>query len=393
MDYDDKNLDDPDCDIDRYDLPAGWQPDDPYQKARAEYRKRNAVRSCRQSLFETRAANKFMHGPAAAPPAELFGPMWRTGELAILAGEPGIGKSILAVQIAESIARTKSGKWKMESGSSNLPFSTLHFPLDVLYLDLERSQAQFKQRYTCPSPVPGKLPVKYRFSSKLRRAAFGELDIPDEFDGDFLRYFHHSLELLFDDEPAKVIIIDNLAALDPRGGPAATARRLGSLRLYAAETGTSILVLMSCEHKVKVPRPAAANSNVRNSSLFTIHSSLSACADSVFAIARSTFAHDIRYIKHLKGNYVTVENGKCKTESNPENFPLSTFSFPLSSDVHVFNLGRMENCKWQTVNNSEHLALTTDHLALSPAKPFLGFEYLGISTEESHLRNYAAEAL
>src|ERR1043165_816925 len=68
----------------------------------------------------------------------LFDEFWREGELALFFGEPGVGKSLLAVQIAEAIARGE-------------PIANLAMPRTgrtVLYIDLVLSDVQFRARYS-----------------------------------------------------------------------------------------------------------------------------------------------------------------------------------------------------------------------------------------------------
>jgi Mrp family chromosome partitioning ATPase len=60
----------------------------------------------------------------------LFDSFWQPAELALLFGHPGVGKSLLAVQIAEAIAR---GNRILGEGAAEIP------PQRVLYVDLVMS--------------------------------------------------------------------------------------------------------------------------------------------------------------------------------------------------------------------------------------------------------------
>src|SRR3954470_5244187 len=52
-------------------------------------------------------------------PRKLFGKLWFEGEICILFADTNVGKSILAVQIADSISRGTSGVFKdPESGTA-----------------------------------------------------------------------------------------------------------------------------------------------------------------------------------------------------------------------------------------------------------------------------------
>src|SRR6187401_2800167 len=80
---------------------------DPYTKQREKIRREQAELDRTDTMLLTRPANEW-HLPVRDRKAyseELFGPLWRVGEVALLSGPRGVGKSILAVQIAESIAR------------------------------------------------------------------------------------------------------------------------------------------------------------------------------------------------------------------------------------------------------------------------------------------------
>ena len=71
----------------------------------------------------------------------LFGEFWREGELAMLFGAAGAGKSVLAMQIADSIARGRGIEaFKMEVKRQK-----------VLYVDLVFSDTQFQMRYSHPA--------------------------------------------------------------------------------------------------------------------------------------------------------------------------------------------------------------------------------------------------
>ncbi len=350
-----------------YDSSAGWQPKDEWAKFREQYRKNHSEEFCSDSMLETKPANDCLRTPAAkTTPTNLFGGLWRIGELAVLAGESGVGKSILAVQIAESIARGRSAPVTRHSSL---------VPQNVLYLDFQHTDGQFAERYMCLSPIPGKLPVKYRFSSRLSFTRFGEIDIPEAFNGDIARYFDHSLNLTLADENAKVIVIDNLAWLDPKAtGNAAAIRRLRSLKLYAMTNEVSILVLHNS--RARRLRP--------HSSLVTcpLSEDLAQIPDSIFSLCPSTFSPDIRYVKHLRS--VGAQAASLHPAAADSVSSLSTVHHPLSTDeVLTFQLAR---------SSGPVSSLVTRHSSLSEG-PFLGFTFLGPSEEKDHLRDYAAEAL
>lgn len=121
---------------------------DRWKKARQKYRE-GAIPHMGQTVLDLRSANDWLQRsdePAAV--RKLFGDFWLEGELAILFADTGKGKSILAVQIAESLA----------SGRPIEPFEMDYKPSDtlgsdwpqtpILYLDFELSTDQFNRRYS-----------------------------------------------------------------------------------------------------------------------------------------------------------------------------------------------------------------------------------------------------
>lgn len=78
-------------------------------------------------MMNIKTANQTILEASLLPtPRALWDSFWYEGELSCLFADSNVGKSILAVQIADRIARTDN----------------------VLYLDFELSEKQFQLRYT-----------------------------------------------------------------------------------------------------------------------------------------------------------------------------------------------------------------------------------------------------
>src|SRR6476620_6022909 len=89
----------------------------------------------KNSLFNIKPVNDWIAASKKKPaPRYRFGEFWLEGELSILFADTGKGKSVLAVQIAESIAR----------GVPIKPLKLTSKPQKVLYLDFELSDKQFE---------------------------------------------------------------------------------------------------------------------------------------------------------------------------------------------------------------------------------------------------------
>ncbi len=90
------------------------------------------------AVFHVCTGNRWMEmGEREAPPNMLFGELWLRNELCILFADTNVGKSVLAVQVANSLSRR----------SPIRPFALQSRALKVLYIDFELSTQQFCTRY------------------------------------------------------------------------------------------------------------------------------------------------------------------------------------------------------------------------------------------------------
>lgn len=259
------------------------------------------------TMLETRpAAEHLTNDPDKCAPGDLFGPLWRTGEVAILFGETAAGKSILATQIAEAIAsggRCLPAAYCVDEDDDDSPIIRTAGPQKVLYFDFELTPAQFTERYTCPATKQ-----RYSFSPDHLRSVIDEDigPIPEAFRGDLTKFLLHSVTSAVDETEARVVIIDNLAYLTKTAGRGNSGVALiKNLRLFARNTGTSVLILAN---SIRRPpdRPIRLD-DLAGSSTFA-H-----LADSVFALGRSPLDDSIRYIKHLKSRTTRLEYDAAKT--------------------------------------------------------------------------------
>lgn len=193
-----------------------------------------------------RRANDTVMGRMRKPPEALFDACWREGELALLFGEPGSGKSLLAVQIADAIAR----------GTRLLsPETSRKRRQKVLYIDLVLTEKQFRERYS-----------EYRFATDLYREA------PP--DGEDLFRWTAAMVARFG---FKAVIIDDLTLVTRTAdGTREALILMYALRRLTVETGVSILVLADTYpfvHENQSPERGLRRSRV-----------LCGIADSVFAL-------------------------------------------------------------------------------------------------------------
>ena len=205
--------------------------------------------------------------------------LWYEGEVCCLFADSNLGKSIYAVQIGESIAKTKR----------------------VLYFDFELSDKQFQLRYT---DEQGRL---YRFSDKFYRVEINKenLDV-DNFEESIIR----NIEDAALQSGAEVLIIDNLSWICSNSEKGDVAG-LFMMRLTALKKKHNFSVLVIAHPpKRDMTRPITQNDLAGSKKLFNFF-------DSCFAIGQSAKDNGLRYIKQIK-----VRHGEF--EYNSENVIVCT---------------------------------------------------------------------
>ncbi|MFZ4725862.1 MAG: AAA family ATPase, partial [Paludibacter sp.] len=148
-------------------------------------------------LFTTQSANSWIEQAKSRPiPKMLFSEFWYEREVCILFSDTNLGKSILAVQIANSISQ----------GKPILGFKLEAEKQSVLYFDFELTEKQFQNRYS------ENYENAYQFDNNLMRVEINpDSEIPDRMN--FEEYLYDSLESLIIESKAKILIIDNLTYL------------------------------------------------------------------------------------------------------------------------------------------------------------------------------------
>ncbi|HIC32092.1 MAG TPA: LuxR family transcriptional regulator [Flavobacteriaceae bacterium] len=210
-------------------------------------------------------------------PNMLFSEFWYENELCILFADTNLGKSILAVQIADSLSRGKPiYGFKLEAQ-----------PKKVLYLDFELSDKQLENRYSIDYTK------HYSFSDNFLRAELNsELTLPKECNT-IEDYICDTLEQTVYNNNVEVLIIDNLTYLNNDNEKAKYALHLMKLlKKLTKSTSISILVL-SHTPKRDNSKPITKNDLAGSKMLMNF-------CDSSFAIGESSQNHNYRYLKQIK---------------------------------------------------------------------------------------------
>ena len=365
----------PDGDGSRYASARGWEPKRPPtigERERSRKAKRARERHARQEAarraIEVRTLCEWLdEAEPPQPRRDLFPPFWREGELAVLTGPPGVGKSLLAVQLAEAIASAVNSEQRtVNNGGGNSEqrttnnektpsktapsLFTIHCSLftearSVLLLDLARTPRQIAELY-----------AEHEFPERLEYGLLDDVEMPESYNGRRDRFYLEAIGHRLAESEAPVVIIDNLSWLTRSRSSAEMHALMKTFRRWVNDTGRSMLVLRhSREDLAMYSQPAAIE-----------------MADSIFALCRSTMGENIRYIKSLRSptRLDRSEAPRLTHEGwHPEREPGMTGWFSPNTPFD---------------HQRDVIALRTTN------GPF--FEFAGVSPEEFHLYDYTAHA-
>ena len=346
------------------------------------------------SPFDLTAGPEIETFAAETPPAPLFGPLWHEGELAVLFGPAAAGKSILAVQLADALARGV----RTESGSDRPPLPQTDRPLlpqeptpqNVLYIDFERTPAQFAERYSAPAATDGHPPVHHPFPQNFTRVYLeGLYDIPSRFKGDTYQYLIYWLSQTIDEQQPRVVIIDNISYLTRSLAQTAAAGRLmKTLKLWTARYQISLLA-------VAHSRPIARRRPLRLTDLAAAPP-VAELADTVFAIHPSTLAPDLRYIKHLKSRNAPLlsEEGWNDLNSPPglrRGADASSAGWSLTAAPHNEHNVLTTQITREAVLSPSPVSLSPVSLSPASPTPFLQVSPIALTPESIHLTDPFAQ--
>ena len=231
----------------------------------------------KQGLFTIKTANQWIEEAKSRPiPKMLFSQLWYEGELCILFADTNLGKSILAVQIGNSISKGEQIK--------SFAIETEKQP--VLYFDFELSDKQFQNRYSKDYTD------NYDFDDNFLRVEINpDLELPK--DVTFDDYLILSIEKSILSSNSRVLIIDNITYLKSDNEKAREALPLmKKLKELKTKYFLSILILAHTP-KRDLSKPITKNDLQGSKMLMNF-------CDSSFTIGESNQDKQIRYIKQIK---------------------------------------------------------------------------------------------
>jgi len=228
-------------------------------------------------VLKVLTANEWLIEASKKPiPKMLFGEFWFENEICILFADTNLGKSILAVQIGDSISKGEN--------IFDLKFEAKKQP--VLYCDFELSDKQFENR--CSEEYEW----HYKFNDNFIRI---ELDADDVIidDKEFEKKIINSIELAIIKTGSKVLIIDNLTFLISDTEKAKDAAPfMRSLKDLKKKHNLSLLILAHTP-KRNLTLPITKNDLIGSKMLMNF-------CDSSFAIGEDYNDNKLKYLKQIK---------------------------------------------------------------------------------------------
>ena len=290
-----------------------------------------------KGLFLVRTANRWIEQAKARPiPQKLFGEFWFEGELCILFADTNLGKSILAVQMGNSISEGK-------------PIQSFWLEAEkqkILYFDFELSDKQFEARYSI------NFEQHYTFDSNFLRAEMNpeKSDYKEHGFETFEKFLYDSLERSIIETEAKILIIDNITYLKNETEKAKDALPLMKhLKALKNKYGLSILALAHTP-KRDLSKPITRNDLQGSKMLINF-------CDSSFSIGESGTDKNIRYLKQIKARNTEIifdtENVCVCQITKPRNFLQFEFLNFGSEQEHLRQ--QTESEKTELVNSVRNL--------------------------------------
>lgn len=220
-------------------------------------------------LWDITANETLKRGAAMKDPIPLYEPFWYEGEIGILFAKSNVGKSTLAVQIADAIS--KQGK-------------------TVYYLDYEQSEKQFQLRYTNKETKE-----MYEFSEEFKRPRL-IIELSSGEETAIARFFKMVKKKA--EQGGKIFILDNITFLISKiengADIIAFMKRLKNLK---EEYGLSFLILAHTT-KTKDAKPITQDDLAGSKKLMNF-------TDSAFAMGKSRVDGSI-YLKQIKARMGSI---------------------------------------------------------------------------------------
>jgi len=233
-----------------------------------------------KDVFITKTPKQWFKEAAKIPdPKMLFDEIWYEGELCFFFSTPGAGKTILAFQIAQSIATGISIHEEMLKMTAK--------PKKVFYLDIELSIKQFEARYK--NKTSGEY---YDLSDNILRAVLDFSSIDYDNLANIESVIIESLKKAAINKGIEVFIIDNITSIYDPNDFRRAIKFMHKLMRMKKTLNMSMLVLGHTP-KRDMTQPLEIYSMAGSANLPNL-------IDSMFALGISNKENNRRYIKEIK---------------------------------------------------------------------------------------------
>ncbi len=237
-----------------------------------------------RNVLESKLTNEWIKiGMRMPDPKPLYRTIWHQGEVGILFANTGKGKSILAMQLADSISRERT-------------VSNVYIPAQkVVYCDFELSTKAFQRRYSTAED-------SYCFSDMFIRAEIDRNQSLEDKNLTFEELVMSSVKENVNLHQADVLIIDNITYLSATNEKSHEAMALMKLILDLARGKNISILLIAHTPKRDIYSPIQLEDLAGSKALSNF-------VDFCFCIGESTQGDNVRYIKQLKNRNYPIEYG------------------------------------------------------------------------------------
>lgn len=214
---------------------------------------------------------------------KLFGNIWREGELCVLIGDAGTGKTILGMQIGMAIAdpeKIRHYEYNLQNDSLDVTTE----PQRVLYMNFEMDDSQIAERYKGDDGTVFEAPENF-------------VVLSIEKDNTTLEEYKKAILFQLDNYGSKVLVIDNLSSFVAFGLKVeendSVVKFMAWLKNIKKEYGISILLI---HHPTKRRKASELHLNDIGGS-----SAIGRFIDSAFGIGKNVrYSGSARYLVQLK---------------------------------------------------------------------------------------------
>lgn len=391
-------MDDRTSEPERYDTAAGWQPKPKFADIRKAARRAWLRRpDPDDTMLEVRSASEWLEPTMSSPPTELLASLWRRGEVAVMFGDRGCGKSVFAVQIADAIAKGNSPLNSPKFEDSPRPKTGKPRPPRVLYIDFELSDEKFSSRYGGRSPR-GELSMRPRFAFD-RAVIDPDFELPRAFTkvSDFL---YHSVRGAMVKRENGIVIVDSIHyLLRDTASSTESLNLMKTMRQIALDNNVSILITAPMLPRTRVTRPVTLKD-------LAAPRCVAELADTVFALCHSTLGPGHRYIKHLASRHAPIihdtENvlafqlltgNAAGNVAGNAGIPACSASEAGNAGIPAYSASETGNAGIPACSSpvSSSPCLPVSPSPCLPVSPSPCLHFLGPTPELPHITDYAAE--